>query len=373
MSEQVTLFSLATVVDTTKFGDGGTFWAKVDALNDGAFPIHYTSPYSTNTEGGFISIPSYDARILVCRPAGETRLFYIGSTFLSPSDEGVEGGEKIDTGPEVGIEKADPKLYSMRNEPMKMSFKGQRGNGLVISQQYEGPTGKANIKTELVGQSGKKVTINDSPGVDSIILKNEHNDFIRLSTAPKGLGTQSRCATIETRGSQNYICKEGQTDVMVRNGTELNLTNYSTGNNRSNDEPLKYGNINLESKNHDINIMSRRDSGRIFIETIDINGDNQVIDIETKGGANSTIRIKSTGKAEVIAEGQIDVVAGGDINLKSDADINLEAAGKINLKSGGTIAADGSKTYLQSGMAQPSTADVTATHTGIYEVEGVYP
>mgnify|MGYP003653737897 FL=1 len=281
------------------------------------------------------------------------------------------GGEELELGDLQGVEKVDPKLYSMRNEPMRMSWKGTRGNGLIISEQTD--TDKFNIKTELVGQHGKKIMINDNPAVDSIIIKNQHNDFIRLTGTPDSLGVQKRSASIETHGSQTYINKEGQTDVMVVNGTELNITNYSTGNNKVPAEPLKHGNINLESKNHDINIMSRKDSGRIFIETIDTNGDNQVIDIETKGGSGSTIRIKSTGKVEVIADGDIDVVAEGVINLKSAADINIDAGGNINLKAGGLIAADGTMTFLQSGMAMPSTADVTATHTGIYEVEGIYP
>ena len=378
------IFSLATVTDIANFDDNGSFWATVDELGNGSELIYYTSPYASRTEGAFIAIPQEGCRILVCKPASQDRFFYIGSTFLPDIDDlAVESDPDTTLSPKDTpnpnfVLEADPNLYAMRNRPMKMSFTGVRGNGLVISEQYEGDNespAKANIMTQLIGQSGKKVRLNYSPAVDSIFIKNEHGDGITVTTNPKGMGVTERAVIVETHGPQSYINKESETDIIVYDGTELNIVNHSTGKNRNPDEPNKYGNINIESKTHDVNVMTRKDSGRIFIECINTEGDNQVIDIETKSGANSTIRIKSTGKLELIADGErgLDIVSGGEINMKAASNINIDSGGEINLKSVGQVNVDGSRTYLQSGMASPSNDDITTDRVGIYEDGGVLP
>ena len=372
------LFSLATIVNTTNFDDNGSFWAEIDALGNGMRLINYTSPYSSRTEGGFISIPEEGTRILVCRPSGDSRYFFVGATFLPELDglvvestDQITGGAMIQ--PDKPLMRVDKNLYRMRGKPMKMAFKGVRGNGLVISEEYS--QAACNIKTELIGQSGKCVQINDSPEIDCILLRNEHNDGIKITTSPKSLGLPARAIEIESHGPQKYINRESQTDIMVWNGRELNILNHSNGANRNPDEPLKFGNINLESKHHDINLMTRKDSGRIFIKCINTAGDNQVIDIETKAGTGSTIRVKSTGKLELIAEGSrgMDIVSGGEINLKAASNINIDSGGSINLLSSGQVNVDGSKTYLQTGLANPSNDDISAQYTGYYEAEGIYP
>jgi hypothetical protein len=375
------IISLATVTDVTNFDDNGSFWAVVDELGNGEELIYYTSPYASRTEGAIIAIPTQGCRILVCKPSGTDIFFYMGSTFLPDIDDlAVERTPDTtlasnDTPNPNPIMEAEPDLYAMRDRPMKMCFKGTRGNGLIISEQYEGEPQKANIKTELIGQSGKTVMLNDSPGIDSIMIKNEHEDGITVTTHPTAAGMTERAVIVETHGPQTFLNKEGQTDMIVYDGTELNILNHSTGHNKNPDEPTKYGNINIESKTHDVNVMTRKDSGRIFIECINTEGDNQVIDIETKSGSNSTIRIKSTGKLELIADGErgLDIVSGGEINMRAASNINLDSGAQINLKSNGNVNVDGAKTYLQSGQAISSNDDIQTDRVGIYENGGVLP
>ena len=142
---------------------------------------------------------------------------------------------------------------------MQMCFKGTRGNGLIISEQTQGDPKSCNIKTELIGQSGKKVQLNDSPGIDSILIKNDHGDGITVTTEPKAMGMMSRAISLESHGPQTYLNREGQTNHVVYDGTELNIQNHSTGKNKDPNEPMRYGNVNIESKTHDVNIMSRKD------------------------------------------------------------------------------------------------------------------
>jgi|3_EtaG_2_1085321.scaffolds.fasta_scaffold00212_9 hypothetical protein len=378
VSKNTTFFSLGTIVNTANFDNNGTFWAVLDALGNDAFPVNYTSPYTSRTEGAIIAIPEEGSRVMVCSPQASTELFYVGSTFL-PDDPQIANPETSNKAigdsaePKEPIQRVEPNLYRMQGKPMKLCFRGTRGSGLSISEEFEGPKPmQANIKTELVGQSGKKMSIVDSPGVDSIILKNEFGDGIRISTHPKDMGVCSQAITVQSRGPQQYINKEGQTDIMIKDGRDLNITNESTGFNRNPDEPDRYGNINIETKTNDVNIMSRKDEGRIFIQCIDPEGDNQVIDIETKGGTSSVIRIKSTGKVEVISDGNMDLVSGGEINMKAAGDVNIESGGQISLKSSGNVNVDGSKTYLQTGTSNSSNDDVSQTLTSYYS-QGVYP
>ena len=378
VSKNISLFSLGTIVTTANFDNNGTFWAVLDAMNNEAFPIHYTSPYTSRTEGAIIAIPEEGSRVMVCSPQGRTDFFYVGSTFLpdDPQISNPETSEKVVGDSRVSLEpvqRVEPNLYRMQGKPMKLCMKGTRGSGIVISEEFEGPDPmQANIKTELVGQSGKKISIVDSPGVDSIILKNEFGDGIRISTHPKDMGVCGQAITLQSRGPQQYINKESQTDIMIKDGRDLNITNESTGYNRNPDEPDRYGNINIKTKTNDVNIMSRKDEGRIFIQCIDPEGDNQVINIETKGGTSSVIRIKSTGKVEVISDGNMDLVSGGEINMRAAGNVNIESGGEISLKSSGNVNVDGSKTYLQTGTSNSSTDDVTQTYTSYYS-QGVYP
>ena len=84
------------------------------------------------------------------------------------------------------------------------------------------------------------------------------------------------------------------------------------------------------------------------------------------------IRIKSTGKVEVISDGNMDLVSGGEINMRAAGNVNIESGGEISLKSSGNVNVDGSKTYLQTGTSNSSTDDVTQTYTSYYS-QGVYP
>ena len=59
--------------------------------------------------------------------------------------------------------------------------------------------------------------------------------------------------------------------------------------------------------------------------------------------------------------------------MKAASNINIDSGGEINLKSVGQVNVDGSRTYLQSGMASPSNDDITTDRVGIYEDGGVLP
>ena len=348
-----TLISLAEVRDRYDPAHNGAFLAKIYALGDSEETVQYVSPYATGCEGGFVAVPEVGMSVLVCSPMGTMEWFYLGTTFLA-SPEQAEG-EIVPDSQVKPLQRADPYNFNARGEPMHYFFKGKTGAGIEISEEFNPKF--FNKKVELKSSEGKIVSLIDSPGIDSIVLDSGNSARVTLTNMgkpgafwqglKKGFVLPPSAFIVDTRGTQLYLNRNSRTDILVKDGVDLNILNNSGGNNKwAEPEEEHYGNVNIQSKQRDVNILTRSQggttNGRIFIECLNTEGKGQVIEIETHGtNGDCVIRIKSTGRLELQSGEDLEIDCKGAIHMKAANNINIEAGGDLTLLSGGTIFADG--------------------------------
>lgn len=300
----------------------------------------YTSPYmGTKGSGGFVGIPEVGSRVLIVQPDSSEEWFYMSTivdykqTINSVADNPIKDMHEV---------LPEKRLYAYRGLPTIVGMYSQKGHALRLSDSYN--PGMIAVKAELKSSLGKRITLNDSPGADNIVIRNEHGDGIRITTGSNP-AMPARSIELESAGPQKLICRESQMDLWVYDGRELNIMNESTGFNSSPLDPDRYGNINISSKNRDINLTVRSDDGRIFIDAL---GSQGVIQIDTDG----VVRIAAR-DIELIANNNISFQAGNNINLKANNAIAMEGTGTISMLSSGNISADGALIFLNSGVSTP--------------------
>lgn len=364
MDRNEQIISLAEVGDRTDATLNGSFKAKVYVLDQAEVDVNYVSPYASNSNGGMVAIPEEGVEILVCSPQGSTSWYYMGATF-APEPEQVEGS-RLPDGSVHPLARIDPENYKARGVPMRISLKSVNGAGLTLSEEYN--PDYINKKTELKSTVNKTISLIDSPGIDAIILDSGNGAKITLTDDPKNQSVPSRALQIETVGPQKYLNIESQTDIVVKDGRELQLINLSTGAKAPEGKPNLAGNVNIQSEKKDVNLFTKADEGRIFIECINESGSNQVIEIQTNG-SDGAIRIKTKGKVDIEAT-DIGINATGNINMKAAGDLKMESGGVTSIKAGGNINADGSQIQLNGGMSTAAEPDIGNAES-YYENEGV--
>lgn len=338
------------IVSNTDLAGQGRILVYAKEVSDAAFFVTYVSPYGAHSEGGMIAIPEEGHEILITQPENSSMWYYLGTIYVQPEGKAEKGKEvlyPINSRKELF---PDQDIYKARGKPQKIVLKSPAGNSLTLSDSYNPKY--FNQKAELKSSTGKKLALIDSPNVDCIILRNEHRDGVKITSSPSVVSA-ARSVEIESKGPQKYICRESQMELLVKDGKELNIKNESTGINRNEADPTKYGNINLRSRYRDINLVANSQDGRIFLDAL---------------GTNGSIQIDSNGKIILWAEGDLELRAGGNIKLKAGANIQAEADGaielkagsvgtlsadgRINIKAGGVAAMDGSQVHLNSKIAQ---------------------
>jgi len=318
------IISLAEVRDRTDSSRSGSFLARIFELGNEEKRVQYVSPYASNGAGAFIGVPQVGTQVLVCKPGSSDSWYYLGATF-APEPLQVDGPTLRDDRL-YPIERANPDLYRARGEPMEVQFTGPGGGGIIIGQDYNPEF--INNRTEIKSNINKKVTLSDSPAIDAIILDSGNGSKITIADNPQNNSVPARSIQVESVGPQKYINTESQTDVVVGGGgRELQLLNTASGIEWG--EGIPCGNVNIQSKWRDVNVFTQAEEGRIFIECLNTNGDNQVIQIETNGGSGDSIVIKT--------QGTLSLEAGGDINMKAGGAIKMESGGKYNITSGGNL------------------------------------
>jgi len=379
MLEQ-TIIKSAEVKDRTAIGKDGTFIAK---LEDGQEEmVRYTSPYGSGAKAGIIAVPEVGTPILVCQPMGTLKWYYMGSTFepeLPPKNSEVEGGKSIlaDEAAQSSspFGRVDPNIAKTSGVVNKMLFKGNHGHGLEISDDKDGVS-IMGVKTELTSSNGKKITMADSPGIDSIKLDSGNNASITLTQNPQD-NPQKGAASIEidSNGPQLHVCRESDMEVRVLGGgRELNIINSANGvpwgKIAGIPEPnpiATAGNVNIQSDRGDINLFANSPyTGRIFIETLAPGGARQFIKIGTAGpdgsivlqansivldatGPGGTIDINAT--AGVFINGGAGPVSTQGTSIETLATgpggVNIEpGSGVVNL-AGGAAAVPNSPRYVE--------------------------
>ena len=343
------IISLAEVRDRTDASRSGSFLARIFELGNEEKRVQYTSPYASNGAGAFIGIPQVGTQVLVCKPGESEDWYYLGATF-APEPLQVVGASLSDDGL-YPLERANPNLYRARGEPMAVQLTGPQGGGIIVSEDYN--PGFINKKTEIRSNVNKKVTLSDSPAIDAIILDSGNGSKITIADNPQNNSVPARSIQVESVGPQKYINTESQTDILVRDGRELQLLNNSTGVNAAEGESDKAGNVNVQSKWKDVNVFTQAEAGRIFIECLDSAGTNQLIQIETNG-TDGAIVIKTNGDIRLDAGNNIELVAGNEIIIQSGSKTSINATGDLEVQAGSTANIDAGKINLANGAGPTS-------------------
>lgn len=336
---QKTEMRIAEVRDRTDIGAMGVFYAKISGLGEGNQLVKYVSPYGSSAKAGFIGVPELGTQILVCKPSGSNEWYYMGSTFQpeaspkNPSRAEIIAGVEVQNLPSP-FSRVDPNICKTSGVPSKVVLHGNNGQGLEISDEQDGKTTN-NIKTELLSANKKRITLHDSPGIDSITLDSGNNASITLTQDPRD-NPQKNAASIEIdcNGPQLHVCRESDLELMVLGGgRELNIRNKANGVAWGGvagvpDAKLPTaGNVNIQSDRGDVNIFSNSPyTGRIFIETLNRFGQRQLIKI---GAAGPDGRIVLQAQSIVLDAtgpgGTIDMNAPAGVFINSETAVTTSA------------------------------------------------
>ena len=376
-------FYIGEVTDTTDPSQSMTFRAVIEGEGNQEKDIYLTDAGGSGplSRTQLTPYPELGAKILIARAAG--KWFYLGAVPGMPAGPTVSEDRNT---PNAAVAPRTIRTEELQGEVIPGSlppnqskkFSDGKGNSLTFYRQVNDTFNRNSVKLKSAGN--KVLELDDSTGVDSIVLKNEHNDFFILTSVPKASKTlPPRAAILQTLGAQRFINRESETDILVHDGKELNLLNNSTGaNGPEGDGPDadNWGNINLQSRYRDINIFTGGDgdetdndkpqSARIFIECLNKEGDNQLIQIDTRG--DGTVRIIAP-KVEVSAGvSGLDIISGGNINMVAAGNINMKAT-NTSTRTTGNINADGNQIWLNSGKSDEAGAVIEQSES-FYGEEG---
>ena len=220
--------------------------------------------------------------------------------------------------------------------------------------------GKDNFFISQVSRSGHTITMDDSPGAESVTIQHRTGTKIQW-------GTDGHLKIVAQNGQytlvfgENRMLVTGAQDITVQGGGSLRVEgdyqttvmgNYNMTVNgdmnitAGNMNTVVRGNMDASAKN-----MTTKIEGSTAIET------EGVTVISSDGGLSLTssgapTSILSKGDLGIGTEGAIFVESGAGTNIKAGANFRASSAGKLSLYAGGIIAADGSATWLQSDLAE---------------------
>lgn len=353
----------AQVVDNTDFTNTGTMLVFCKDLGQDYIPVNYVSPYSAKHHGGFIAIPEIGVEVLISQPDGtNNEWYYMGSIFSHSEGTDGQGSEVLDAqDPAV----PDKQIYRARGKPQRIVISDATGNKLVLSNSYNPKY--FNLKAALESALGKRLELNDSPKRDCIILKNEHEDGIKITSTPQK-SSAARSIEVESLGPIKTISRESEVEVLVIEGREIDITNESTGLNKDDDLPNRFGNINVRSKKMDINLTTDEAEGSIFLTCL---GGEGIIQLASNGKitvwAETDVEIRAGGDLKLKADENITIEAGASIDIKAGAALDIESGGATGVKAGGNVNLDGAEVHLNSGNAQGAQETEITRNSNHYE------
>ena len=249
---------IGRVVSNEDFTRTGKLQVSVAELGNSVLEVTYTTPFFLQGFAGFIAIPEPTSIVLIAQVESEledSRWFYIGTIVDELHGDslkesrllGIKGLNDLTTIPDDNLN------YQANNTPERIQLKSPKGNALILSDSSNSEYN--NIKAELKSPSGKSLQLNDSTNIDSVIMRNEHGDRVKISSTATGL-SGARSIELESKGSVKVISREGTLDLLVEDGSNINIINNSTGTKADPNFPGTAGNINIKSTRHNVNIDS---------------------------------------------------------------------------------------------------------------------
>lgn len=345
---------IGTVITNSDITKAGTLTVLIPDLGKDPLEVILASPFYTLNGGGFLGIPENGSRILVAKEDDSADIYYL-STIIS--NEKNDSSGKLLEWNVIG----DKYVYSERNKPQKVLYTDQLNSGLKISRRIL-PT-YITAKVDLDSEKGKRISLNDSPKSDMVLIRNEHGDGIVISSKPNDVHSD-RSIEVKSKGAQRHVVFQSNMEFSVIEGRDITIENKSSGINAGRDTEGRYGNINIKSENSDLNLICDKDDGRIFLITpksrIQIESDGSII-IDSK----ADIKIQTTENLDIKANKNINI-DGQTLNIKTQNDCVIDCNGSFSAKSGGTNSLDGAAVYLNSNVSktgqpvefkQPETTD----------------
>lgn len=264
------------------------------------YTVFYTTPYYALNEGGFIAIPEIGAMILICQPDNDKNWYYMNSVVTT-----YPGMGKIaDTGALLADRKVlhTEEIYKARLKPQAITISSPEGNEVNLKDAYN-PL-YFNSQAQLKSSAGKQIAAIDSPNIDSVIVRNEHDDYIKISSNANG-SMGPRSIEGECQGNLRLTTREANMDLLVEDGRELNIHNTSTGSHRISANDTSPGNINVKTDWGDVNItVEKSKEGSVFIT---VKGENSHIVLDSAGSieivGKKGVNIKSE-EGDVVIQGQ---------------------------------------------------------------------
>lgn len=312
---------LGQVFDVHDFMQRGVFFVYAKEVSENPVEVTYVTPYASQHEAGMVAIPEEGTSVLIVLPENSSKWYYMGATY-EPSVQ--RGTEKI---LKENQYLPDKNIYRARGRPQKVLLKDTKGNQLTLSSEYNPKF--SNIKAELASSKGKKLILSDSPTFDSVLLRNEHRDGLKITATADNV-SPARSIELECKGPQKIISRNSEIEIRVNDGREVTIENLSTGIKNDPAFPEQFGNINVISHNKDINLTTKGLTGKIFIDAL---------------GPEGHIQIDSAGTVTIWADRAVKI-KGATIDIKADQDVNIEAGGSMNIKAGGTLTLQGSQSNI---------------------------
>jgi len=389
-------------------------------------PVTYTTPYGgwrtgdeDSVAGGIIAMPEPRSEVLITAisdkpiqtmefrtgpPAG-VGYYYISTILSSNAPAQAEGGEDPikEHAPtkNIGGEeyKDESPISAYKWIPQRQAIENPDGTGIHISnsKNEEVDAAQVQLKTNF---GEKKVALYNTDDNNSIEMETLYHDRIKLTQDEvDNAGAQE--LHIETESNQNYHCETGKIWIEVTEGLDVDIRNNSGGASKIPVSEEEFGNINLISRNMDINLtaegrkefigngigsnytlgsnVSGYDASTSYVdengdpidpmEGVTVPEEGGSIFIQALGKDNDKQLIQLHSKDQLIVYGKGNVYIGGDkIVIRAEDTIDISCKNKLSMHAGGNVQIDGAKIYLNDGFSyvqQDIEGELKDNHLGV--------
>lgn len=359
------------------------FFARIFEENDegrlglsDAQPVYFTSPYNTVGRGGLAgNVPGIDSVVIICKLDNAEGYYYVGSTF-EYYDQTTEGTVK------EGLKQTPTEFILGPESPLGL---GNPSEEIVFQNDAECGLKLVDRKSPVICDDrvelytpGKRITVSDNPQINSIVIDaDEHsNNMARIDLVgddPANFSKGHHSFSVRTTGSQSFVSDQ-EVFICVKEGSDINLINESTGFGVLDAGSKEWGNINLQSKYNGINLFTGAgfsfpdapppgavppvvDDSLIRIESLNPVATGGIV-LRCKS-ATTTIEVNTLGQINIIGGAGINVHTLGTLNMFGGTGINLNSGGPININSTSPVNMDGSFINLNSGLSTGATEAAT--------------
>jgi len=379
----------------------GYFKAKFKDISTEPVTVILSSPGYKKGGGGLFFMPDIGDFIIAAYDDQESLAYYQGTLIqnvkpsssiqnVKPSSSKGNIARTSNSNVGASIQDVKPssskgpiakKSYSNVGAPIRTTYEDKFGQGLSITRNREETPPKINSSVDLTSEKNKKISLNDSPGIEAILIRNQHGEGIKIQGDANG-NSPAGMISIESNGPQHYTCRNTYINMRLVDGKDINISNDSGGgmstpvltrpnagfaalypeDGAAGMTPKRYGGIYLRSAWGDVSMAAKGLTSRIFLSTP--GGRIQIVskpDATSPTGFSSDVRIESTGDISLKSAGNINISADKDVNISAN-NMNVktlvnyvtESGGIASIKSAGSMTLDGTTIDLNSGLSVPA-------------------